>query len=243
MNLLKSILKNFGQILSVFTFILLCFGYYSLTMAYENYGIAIFHFIGVSEIIILSLNYSFGIFVSLLPQIVIVFAIIFQMQESFAKGENKITAFWRNTYFVFIIMVIYFIMVLVAIILIGESIPTGMRIMNFYMHLVLAFINLLVVNVLFHKKDFEDNLLTLGKICLILLTEALLITSFIPPEKERFKGKYLINNSFSISTGDTVKFIGNTSNFYFFYNNKRKTTAIYPASSISKIEYEDVKAD
>lgn len=247
MKILSSVFKHFGQIFSVFSVIILCLGYLSLSIYYSNYGIDIWHFIGVSEIVLLSLKFIFdGIYFLFIQFLLVTYAITDIID---CNKEGKSIFDWLKRKYVIRNAIILFILFIVSG-LIVKYYPSGwdMLFRNIEIQILLYFLSFIFIPFLFAKIElkFEEIFI---RIALIFLFQMFCVMIILPANENSFltqspqvsKADFLIKDSFLISTPDSIKFIGNTSNYYFFYNSKKKTTTIYPSSSISKIQYENIE--
>lgn len=246
MKYLKLLFKNFAQIISVFSFLILCWGYFSLSIAYSEYGIDINHYVGVTEIIILSLRYVSTNFWFLLVQGIFLGGIIMSLYQSLKNGISKFKWFKKKLLNGTLTVVLIFAFGMLANKLSGIPIY-GKGIDLLFLQIVICFIGFLLTLALFDTRDTKDSQHVVLKVLIILFIQGCLITVTFPisaelslHNKNYSKAEFLIKDSLLISTSDTVEFIGNTTNYYFFYNSKRKNTTVYPASAISKIEYENV---
>lgn len=248
MKYLNLLLKHFGQILSVFSVITLVLGYLGLLTYYSNYGIEIWHYIGVSEVILLSLKFiSDGMLFLGLQLVVITYTIVDIIN---CKKEGKSMFDWLKQKYVITIAIIVLILMIVTG-LIPKYYPsfswnTFINYMGAQVFLYLLGFAFIPVMFLKIELKFEEIFI---RVILIFLGQIFFVMLFLPANESSLgtqrpqasKVKFVINDTLHINSPDSIKFIGNTSNYYFFYDDKNKRTTIYPARSISKIEYENIK--
>lgn len=167
--------------------------------------------------------------------------------------EGKSIFDWLKQKYVIRNAIILFILLIVSG-LIVKYYPSGrdMLLRNIGIQILLYFLSFIAIPFLFAKIElkfelkFEEIFIRMILIFLFQMFCLMIIlpaneNSFLPRSQRVSKAKFLIKDSLLISTPDSINFIGNTSNYYFFYNSRKNTATIYPANSISKINMKILK--
>lgn len=229
-------IEQFTKFTAVFSVIIISLGFASLVIYYEYFGIDVFEYLVISEIITTAFSFLLVLFVPILVSIYLVKDI-----NDFIGARPKLRKplfHYRFTYFMLVtwiitiaglfykveiakyellnrtlelfFLVFIFSSLFMPFLFVFEKASTGTTVRSFWIAGILAFVFLLIVLSLKIKRVSNNKS---GK------------TSTF----------YLANDS-TITTNDSIKFLGKTQGYYFLWNKNSNTSTIYPASEIKKID-------
>lgn len=240
----------FIRFTAVLSFLIICLGFGSLILFYWFFNVAIAEYLSVSEIVVTSFSF-------LLRMTFPVLAVVLFLQKTIIDAwiERKDPKeLYRIMYKPFkiiqvIIAILFLSLLLIPIIKYSLSDLSVQVIPEYYIFSGIILIILgyytgvvkIIYNYAFSKT--ESNNLGYYKTVIIglIATSIYLFIFSIYFRTENVKNSNLISsfhlsNDSTISTNDSIKFIGKTEGYYFLWNKKTKVSTIYPASEIKRID-------
>jgi hypothetical protein len=246
MEYLKVFFENFTKIITGLTFVLIVYGYIALSTYYNQFDITISDYISFSEILPASIATLVHIFsLLIIPFLIIFFLSRYHRKTIETKNEKDEIITFRIMITVLILTIVTFAIVEWVLDLIK-----GSNLKNFFEvlgnELIIFIIGYAVTLAMFDdkylnffKRKFEYPYIIVVVLALLFVLTIQVFASNKSKKEAILKGnennmEVIFNNGQRFSTNDSIGFIGKTSNYYFFYNRKRKASIIYPSRDVKE---------
>ena len=260
-----SFFDDFLKISAVSTLLLFIAGFVELKSYYSKFGISINEYITTSEVLFFSFDRLALVIFSLLIQMVIwlyLFNYLFDydLEESIKDGERRpklyhdetIHRFFKNK----LVRLFWIILIIGTIVTLTfnsifpqDSFWTFTKdffFINYWIAICIYLAWLQTTRKIWEgiKKNSEYN----GKVILtILIFFTVFVTTLWVRNSFQFNRirKYgnekaiqiTLNDKTIISQNDTIKFVGKTENYFFYWNKSKRQATAYPASEVTEITF------
>jgi hypothetical protein len=238
------IVDNFSKAIAGLTVVFLCYGYYDLNIYYYYFGIHISDYIGVSEILVSSIN---NIFLSIITVVLPLGALagsISDMRTYYLKNGTTKKWLTKNRIGRFIIVLMFYLIILFFFRYILKQDNFRYFIYNVFIeNIILMIVFILGTNFmyeLFLTEKYKDNPTPIPTIlfyCLIVVLIGQIFYLNSVKYEEVIKNKnqnisILLPEGKTFTTNDSIRFVGKTEHFYFFTNVHTYQYSIFPASDV-----------
>lgn len=265
MKKITSFFEDVVKLTALFSILLLISGYIDLKTHYGYFGVNISQYIAPSEILLTSIDNIFIVIVFLLIQIVIwllFFDYLFtytdeDILKQWKAGEKRPTLFddetsrrfFRNKKLLVLLLVFWGAFMLVTLV-------TSVLPYRFLSKIsIFIFINCWIVMCIYlgglhlsrklwtlfnTRKIYHPKVLVAFFVFLPILLLSVWLNSNLSANHLRKYGNqsklvFLLENNIQISTNDSIRYIGRTQNYLFFWNRKNWQTTIYPSDQIKQV--------
>lgn len=248
---------------TVATLFLIVVGFIDLKLFYSPFGININNYISPSEILLLSLDSLFIILISTVFQLYVWYVlfkkiILTETEEplfledkslNFIINDRIFKAILKNRLFLVNSISLIFLLIVFTILRIKFPLIEFFRIarnftgLNYLLFVFIVFAwfpsTRSVFQLLKTKQYYDPKIFLIFLIFFSsILTSIWVKNTFSAAEVMKYGNKskvtILINNN-PISNGDTLRYLGRTDNYFFFWNRITKESIVYPNSEVKEI--------
>lgn len=243
---------KFGKLLPLLSLAIVLFGIFNLDNLYANYGIEIFNYVEVSEILLSftdlfqALIYLFGYFVIF----IVLFIIVVLIPKKKYFDLNNYDAKWLLVGVLILFFLVNWGGIYALYIFFGNR-PDQSALRFDYCSLALIIFNFLCLYgiQLLYKRVMRKSAVTVEKYDsfiyqLIPLTFLLLVYfeirnnlthKFHLEGCHKYEMSLMMDDSSQINSNDSIIYIGSTKNFIFFKNIKSERNIIIPSSEVKMV--------
>lgn len=249
----------FSKAIPLLTLLVIAFGYFDLITYYNRFGIRISNFLDATEIILASIN---NLLVSVLAAIFIFLIWVSYFDYLFIKevpfrgrrpqlfGSEPIRKFLIKKEFLVFFLVLGVSSILIVILrrLYNESeilFKLSVFSQSCYLTFIFAFlIGIPLTEAILKSQGNQVSFDTKVSLALIIFVPTMFLSIIMKNNtlfnQIRKHGNFqkialILDNNQKIIPTDTLRFIGNTKGFYFYWNKVSKHTLIYPAGKVDVI--------
>lgn len=258
-----SFLDDFLKITATSTFLLIVVGFVELKTYYSKFGIAINDYISTSEILLSSIDRLSLVIFSLLIQMIFWYSLFnylfdYDLSESVKDGERRPLKYHDETIHRFVKnkTVRFFWIILVSGTIITVIFSTLNSQSNFWTSLKDFFLINYWIGMCIYLawlqptrkiwESLKNNKEYNGKVILTLLIfftvciSTLWVKNSFQFNRIRKYGnnksvQIILNDKSKVAQTDTIRFVGQTEKYFFYWNKISRVTTVYPSSEVSNI--------